>query len=694
MAAEPEDIPDEEPFSPSIFLNLSPTPAPHRDDDHQDPANHQASQTSTEILSVANTISGGVGTSGFTLSPCFSDTTATVLDGVTCWPYDPVELSQKLLSSTTRTASLHVQDASASVGFRQNGGKLKTATTAPASAGDDVGEHDALFSGGGAGETSRVTMDMLNQAFLKGMEEANKFLPTNNTLLTHFHLETISESGDRDRHGVAAGQKRHNHQEDNDSLEAEAGRKSKVVAPEPEETGEMVDRFVLVGYQSLLDKMMDMSIAVDSEAEQKARTKQGKKKPTNTMAASSSSKEEEEVVVDLHALLLQCAHAVATGNRLQATELLCKIKRHSSPTGDATQRLAYCFARALDARLAGTGNQLYRSLMAKHTSAMEFIKAYQMYLAVSCFKMMAFKFSNLTICKAVAGSTSRRKKKLHIVDYGEHCYGFHWPTLLGFWGTKTWDEDEAGPPEVRITFVGLPQPGFRPAARIQETGRRLSTFARQCGIPFRFRCIAAKWETVCADDLDLEPDEVLVVNGLFHFGRMMDEGIDDIYSPSPRDVLLGNIQKMRPHVFILCVENSLHNAPYFLGRFQEALFYYSSMFDMMDAAAPRNNDQRLLVEQDLFGGRVLNAVACEGFDRVERPETYKQWQARNDRAGLRQLPLDPDIVKAVSDKVRDNYHRDFVVYVDQKWILQGWKGRILYAMSTWVANEDAISNLS
>ncbi|XP_066336117.1 scarecrow-like protein 9 [Miscanthus floridulus] len=678
MAAEPEDIPDEEPFSPSIFLNLSPTP-PHPGDE-QDPAAasssnsyHQAPQTSTEILSilsdpcVANTIDVGVGT-------CFPDT-APVWDGVT-WPYDPVELSQKLLSSTTTPPYPNSigRDGGLTMGDADAASLLAT----PASA-SDVGEHDALFSSGGAGETAaarnRITMDMLNQAFLKGMEEANKFLPTNNTLLIHLELETISESGDR--HGLAAGQKRHNR--DDNNLEVEAGRKSKVVAPEPEETGEMVDRFILVGYQSLLDKMMDMSIAVDSEAEQKSR--KGKKKSTTPMAASSSKEE----VVDLRALLLQCAHAVATGNRLGATELLCKIKQHSSPTGDATQRLAYCFARALDARLAGTGSQLYRSLMVKHTSAMEFIKAYQMYLAVSCFKMMAFKFSNLTICKAVAG----RRKKLHIVDYGEH-YGFHWPTLLGFWGTQTWDE---GPPEVRITFVGLPEPGFRPAARIEETGRRLSTFARQCGIPFRFRSIAAKWETVCADDLGIEPDELLVVNGLFHFGRLMDEGIDGIYTPSPRDVLLGNIRKMRPHVFILCVENSLHNAPYFLGRFQEALFYYSSMFDMMDAAAPRDNEQRLLVEQDLFGRRVLNAVACEGFDRVERPETYKQWQARNDRAGLRQLPLDPDIVKAVSEKVRDNYHRDFVIYVDKKWLLQGWKGRTLYAMSTWVAN-DGISDPS
>jgi hypothetical protein len=289
------------------------------------------------------------------------------------------------------------------------------------------------------------------------MEEANKFLPSNNTLLIHLE-EATSESSEHmlardNRHSIiAAGQKRHNR---DDNLEAETGRKSKVVAPEPEETGETVGRFILVGYQSLLDKMMDMSIAVDSEAKQKAR--KGKRK--STMAGASSSKDED---VDLRTLLLQCAHAVATRNRLGAAELLWKIRQHSSPMGDATQRLASCFACALEARLAGTGSQLYKSLMVRHTSAMEFIKAYQMYLAVSCFKMMAFKFSNLTICKAVAGG----RKKLHIVDYAEHCYGFHWPTLLGFWGTQAWEE---GPPEVRITFVGLPQPGFRPAARIQET---------------------------------------------------------------------------------------------------------------------------------------------------------------------------------------------------------------------------------
>ncbi|CAN6226892.1 unnamed protein product [Urochloa humidicola] len=152
-------------------------------------------------------------------------------------------------------------------------------------------------------------------------------------------------------------------------------------------------------------------------------------------------------------------------------------------------------------------------------------------------------------------------------------------------------------------------------------------------------------------------------------------------------MVLNNIQKMHPDVFILCVENSSYNAPFFVTRFREVLFHYSAMFDIMDVMAPRDNAVRIFIEQVFLGRRALNAIACEGSDRVERPETYRQWQVRTTHAGLRQLPLDPDIVKTVRKKVKDGYHKDFFVDVDQQWLLQGWKGRILYAMSTWVAND-------
>jgi len=135
-------------------------------------------------------------------------------------------------------------------------------------------------------------------------------------------------------------------------------------------------------------------------------------------------------------------------------------------------------------------------------------------------------------------------------------------------------------------------------------------------------------------------------------------------------------------VFIHTVVNGTYGAPFFLARFREA------QFDMIDATIPRDNNEWLLIERDIFGAFALNVIACEGADRVERPETYKQWQVRNHRAGLRQLPLNPELVKAVRDKVKNFYHRDFLVDEDNRWLLLGWKGRVLYAMSTWVAEDN------
>ncbi|KAJ8533819.1 hypothetical protein K7X08_007143 [Anisodus acutangulus] len=55
-------------------------------------------------------------------------------------------------------------------------------------------------------------------------------------------------------------------------------------------------------------------------------------------------------VVDLSALLISCAEAVAADDCTSATELLKQIRQHSSPCGDGSQRLAHHFA---DARAGG-----------------------------------------------------------------------------------------------------------------------------------------------------------------------------------------------------------------------------------------------------------------------------------------------------------------------------------------------------
>uniref|UniRef100_A0A0A8Z227 Uncharacterized protein n=1 Tax=Arundo donax TaxID=35708 RepID=A0A0A8Z227_ARUDO len=533
-------------------------------------------------------------------------------------------------------------------------------------------------------------MDMLNQAFLKGMEDAKKFLPTNSSILIdleatsgeHLPRDSKPASGfiasqvKKEEEAVVGmsmfrerddgrGCKNRHHEED---LEAETGRNSKLMMPEQEETGarELFDEIMSCNIEEFMKRMKDLRIAMDSKSEKNSRSS-GK---------GARGRQGVHEVVDLRTMLIHCAQAVAMGDRRSAAEMLKQIKQHSSPRGDATQRLAHCFAEGLEARLAGIGSQVYQSLMAKRTSVVEFLKAYKLFMVASCIKKVKVMFSNTTISDAVAG-----KSKLHIVDYGVQ-YGLQWPGLL-----RSLAQRDGGPPEVRFTGIDLPQPGFRPAYQIEETGRRLHNCACEFGVPFKFHGIAAKWETVCAEDLNIDPDEVLVVNSECHFSNLMDESVD-VDSPSPRDMVLNNIRKMRPNVFIQCVVNGTYDAPFFLTRFREALFFYSAHFDMLDATIPRDNDERLLIERDIFGRAALNVIACEGADRVDRPETYKQWQVRNHRAGLRQLPLSPKVVKLARDKVKNNYHKDFLIDEDHRWLLEGWKGRVLYAMSTWVAEDN------
>ncbi|CAL4985792.1 unnamed protein product [Urochloa decumbens] len=792
MSATPEDFLGQgaylaapEPFSPSVFLDLPPTPRPDDDDpassddlvlpfisrmlmeediddkffyqfpDH--PALLNAQQPYAQILSDGdsnfNSISTSSGTAGnSTLSPSSSSDAPASAEPT--WPYDPVELSQLLRSPPYPDMGVGLDDFTADdvdallLQAQQEGGggggvQLQQASPAAQSAASD-GSLAALQSvdgdrshrprdsspaqnaGAGAGiqipaadeeeEETKTTaattfpdaadhaalasaffgaqngenMDMLNMAFLKGMEEAKKFLPTNTSLLIDLDNTSSGQSTDSKPTtafpaarvkkeevvdgmllfgggGSSNGRGRKNRAQED--LEAETGRNSKLMVPELEETGarEMYDEMMTFNVEAFMKRMQDLRIAMDSESEKSARKVTGK---------GARGRQRANEVVDLRTMLIHCAQSVATGDRRSATDLLRQIKQHSSPRGDATQRLAHCFAEGLEARLAGTGSQVYQSLMAQRTSVVDFLKAYKLFTLACCFKKVKFMFSAKTICNAVAG-----RSKLHIVEYGVR-HGFQYPGLLHMLSKR-----EGGPPEVRVTAIDVPQPGFRPAHQIEETGRRLRNCAREFHVPFKFDAIAAQWDTVRAKDLNIDPDEVLVVNSECFFGSLMDESVL-VDSPSPRDMVLNNIREMRPNVFIHSVVNGTFGAPFFLTRFREALFFYSAHFDMLDATIPRDNDERLLIERDLIGRSALNVIACEGADRVERPETYKQWLVRNHRAGLRQLPLDSEAVKVSRDKVKNYYHRDFLIDEDNRWLLLGWKGRVLYAISSWVAEDN------
>jgi len=150
-------------------------------------------------------------------------------------------------------------------------------------------------------------------------------------------------------------------------------------------------------------------------------------------------------------------------------------------------------------------------------------------------------------------------------------------------------------------------------------------------VPFQYQGIYSRYEDIQIEDLNIDEDEVLIINCMYQMKNLGDE---TVAMNSARDRVLKIMRRMNPKVFIFGILNGSYSSPFFVTCFKELLFHYSSLFDMLDMSAPRNNEERKLLEGGKLGREIFNVVACEGADRIERPETYQQWQARCHKAGF------------------------------------------------------------
>lgn len=507
-----------------------------------------------------------------------------------------------------------------------------------------------------------LVQNMLNDPesilqFKRGVEEASKFLPSGNLL--HPNTNELN----RDHSPVFSGKKHHYSDTNNESEEKRSSKQLAVYVED--ELSEVFDSVLLCEDPIACE----LNIELPYEA---ARRLQQNSSNGGKIRARKQQGDQESEAVDLRTLLISCAQSIASNDHRLAYEQLKQIRQQSSPNGDAYQRLAIIFANALEARLTGTGLQLYATLLSpKRITAAEKLQAFQVYMSACPFKYISNFFANKTIHNA-----SSQAKTLHVIDFGI-LYGFQWPVLIQHLSYRP-----GGPPKLRITGIDLPQPGFRPAERVEETGRRLAKYCERFGVPFEYNAIATQnWETIKITDLKLGSGEFVAVNTIFRFKNLLDETVVD---RNPRDAVLNLIRKINPNIFVQAVINGSYSSPFFVTRFKEALFNYCALYDMLDATLSRDDQKRFHFEQEFYGREAMNVIACEGLERVERPETYKQWQRRNTRAGFKILPLNQELVKKLRGKVKARYHKDFVFDENGNWVLQGWRGRILCASSCWV----------
>ncbi|CAH9144103.1 unnamed protein product [Cuscuta epithymum] len=250
--------------------------------------------------------------------------------------------------------------------------------------------------------------------FKRGVEEASNFLPAGGRLVIKFDNYPLPPEAEELTRGVAVNIEEHTadsrrgrkHYCSNENVLEERSRKHAAVHNEDAvKLSEVFDKVFLC-----TDDDDDSPCGVSHTQQQRGRS-----------GPKSYSKKQGQVV-DLSALLTRCAKYVAVGDYRAAIDELKKIGKHSSPTGDASQRLAHAFADALEARLTGCGTQLYVPSFRNTISVSGLIKSHMS--SSLPFMRLIYLFSNQMIYEAASRGSS-----LHVIDFGI-LHGMQWPTLI------------------------------------------------------------------------------------------------------------------------------------------------------------------------------------------------------------------------------------------------------------------------
>ncbi|KAH7416406.1 hypothetical protein KP509_14G090200 [Ceratopteris richardii] len=436
-----------------------------------------------------------------------------------------------------------------------------------------------------------------------------------------------------------------------------------------------------VSCHSLVEKRIEQTRADDVEAYTSShisRHKTSRKDSASTWKKKRASKEGTHEYVDINHWLLQCANEIGVDNTRSAIEILNKVKQHASPSGNGEERLAYYFSEALYARISGMGWSLYMGHVPQRPSSAEILKATYKYMSACPFAIASHHFINRSIL-----NVAKNASVLYILDL--QATGYHYPDLFNALASLP-----GGPPRVRLTGLGFPHYSMIPAKtdmvldELQQTGRRLSECAAAAGVPFHYTAWAGPRDTLRMQDFvspHKSSGEVSVVISAYLLRYIMDDTLD---SPPVRLKLLKMVRDINADAYIQGIVTGSYSTPFFTRRFREALFHFESVYDMLDTFIDRENRDRVVFESEILGKAILNIVACEGTDVVERIDKYKHWQALTKAVGFKQLPIDHEIKSRIELNLK-NTHKEYIVEEDSQYLLMGWKGRMLHAMSAWRA---------
>ncbi|GLT83476.1 hypothetical protein SLE2022_017640 [Rubroshorea leprosula] len=371
---------------------------------------------------------------------------------------------------------------------------------------------------------------------------------------------------------------------------------------------------------------------------------------------------------NLKHLLIACAKAISENNMVEFDRLIEIARGAVSITGEPIQRLGAYMVEGLVARKEASGSNIYHALRCREPEGKDLLSYMHLLYEICPYLKFGYMAANGAIADAC-----KSENHIHIIDY--HIgQGTQWLTLLQALAARP-----GGAPHVRITGIDDPVSKYARGDGLCAVGRRLAALSEKFSIEVEFHGLPVFAPDVTMDMLDVRPGEALVVNFPLELHHTPDESVD---VNNPRDGLLRMIKSLSPKVVTLVEQESNTNTAPFLPRFIEALDYYLAMFESMDGTLPRDSKDRINVEEHCLARDIVNVIACEGKERVERHELLGKWKSRFTMAGFRQYPLS-SYVNSVIRTLLKSYSDHYTLVEKDGAMLLGWKDRNLISASAW-----------
>uniref|UniRef100_A0A1J3IGX6 Scarecrow-like transcription factor PAT1 n=1 Tax=Noccaea caerulescens TaxID=107243 RepID=A0A1J3IGX6_NOCCA len=372
---------------------------------------------------------------------------------------------------------------------------------------------------------------------------------------------------------------------------------------------------------------------------------------------------------DLRADLISCAKAMSENDLMMAHSMMEKLRQMVSVSGEPIQRLGAYLLEGLVAQLASSGSSIYKALNKCPEPASNDLLSYMHILYEVC---PYFKFGYMSANGAIA-EAMKEENRVHIIDF-QIGQGSQWVTLIQAFAARP-----GGPPRIRITGIDDMTSAYARGGGLSIVGNRLAKLAKQFNVPFEFNSVSVSVSEVKPINLGVRPGDALAVNFAFVLHHMPDESVS---TENHRDRLLRMVKSLSPKVVTLVEQESNTNTAAFFPRFMETMNYYAAMFESIDVTLPRNHKQRINVEQHCLARDVVNIIACEGADRVERHELLGKWSSRFGMAGFTPYPLSPLVNSTIKTLLR-NYSDKYRLEERDGALYLGWMDRDLVASCAW-----------